>query len=175
VELSSTGIVLGIGQLASKLYRVMDSKAPVHGTNELVRDFIIREGKLPYLKPPPRYVLRKKLRIHWCSYECYDSPAATSAALQILPHWNTDCKLRATLSTEGLEGFAFVAFNGDSTYSDNTPGGFAGYFVEMRVQDHPVLPGGGLQDWPCRFSDRFDFGGMDRGRKSMAHKSGNSY
>ncbi len=45
----------------------------------------------------------------------------------------------------GMEGTAFVAFNGDNKYSDNTPSEFAGYFVELRAQDHPELPGGGLQ------------------------------
>jgi hypothetical protein len=137
--------ILGIEEITSKLYRVMDSKAAVHETGELLRDFIMREGKLPYLEPPARFVLRKKPRIHWCSYECYASPLATRSALQILSTWNTDCKLRATLSTAGLEGTAFVAFNGDSRYSDNTPGAFAGYFVELKAQDHPDLPGGGLQ------------------------------
>lgn len=137
--------ILGIEEITSKLYRVMDSKAAVHGTGEFLRDFIMREGKLPYLEPPPRLVLRKKLHIHWCSYDCYESPLATRSALQILSTWNTDCKLRATLLTSGMEETAFVAFNGDSRYSDNTPGEFAGYFVELRAQDHPDLPGGGLQ------------------------------
>jgi hypothetical protein len=42
----------------------------------------------------------------------------------------------------------FVAFNGDTKYADCKPGesmGFVGYFVEMKAQDHPDLPGGGLQ------------------------------
>jgi hypothetical protein len=137
--------ILGIEEIASKLYRVADSKATVHGTGESLRDFIVREGKLPYLEPPARFVLRKKPHIHWCSYECYESPLATRSALQILPAWNTDCGLRATLPTAGMEGTAFVAFNGDSRYSDNKPGTFAGYYVELRAQDHPDLPGGGLQ------------------------------
>jgi hypothetical protein len=137
--------ILGIEEIASKLYRVMDSKAKVHGTGEPLRDFIMREGKLPYLESPARLVLRKKPRIYWCSYECYESPLATCSALQILPTWNTDCKLRATFPTAGMEGTAFVAYNGDSRYSDNTPGAFAGYYVEIRTQDHPDLPGGGLQ------------------------------
>jgi hypothetical protein len=137
--------ILGIEEIALKLYRVMDTKATVHGTGERLKHFIMREGKLPYLEPPVRLVLRKKLRIYWCSYECYESPLATRCALQILSTWNADCKLRATLPTAGMEETAFVAFNGDSRYSDNTPGEFAGYFVELRAQDHPELPGGGLQ------------------------------
>jgi hypothetical protein len=137
--------VLGIEEIASKVYRVMDSRAVVHGTEEPVRAFILREHRLPHLEPPTHLILRQKLRVHWCSYECYESPSATSSALQILPAWNTDCKLRATLPTAGMEGSAYVAYNGDRKYADDRPGAFAGYFLEVRAQDHPDLPGGGLQ------------------------------
>lgn len=137
--------ILGIQEITSELYRVIDSQARVHGTGELVRDYIIHEGRLPYLSPPGGLILRKKPRIHWCSYERYESPLATSSALQILPGWNSDCKLRATIRTEGLEGLVFVAFNGDTEYPDKTPGAFAGYHLELKAQDHQELPGGGLQ------------------------------
>jgi hypothetical protein len=136
--------ILGIEKLTPQLYRSMDSKALVNKT-QLLRDFIMEERKLPFLAPPPHLVLRKKLHIHWCSYEQYESPSAAQSALQILPQWNTDCKLRVTIPTAGLEGTAFITFNGDNKYSDNTPGTFAGYFFEVQAQDHPELPGGGLQ------------------------------
>ena len=51
----------------------------------------------------------------------------------------------AQLSRRRDGGAAFVAFNGDNRYSDNTPGEFAGYFVELRAHDYPEFPGGGLQ------------------------------
>jgi hypothetical protein len=138
--------MIGIEELAAKLYRVMDSHAAVRGTGEALRDFIMREGRLPYFEPPPpRLVLRQKLHIYWCSYECYESPLATRSALQIVDDFHTNCKLRVTLPTAGLEGSVFVAHNGDTNYADKTPGAFAGYFVELRAQDHPEPPGGGLQ------------------------------
>ncbi|HEX4809462.1 MAG TPA: hypothetical protein VH325_11060 [Bryobacteraceae bacterium] len=137
--------IIGIEEITSELYRVLDSHASVHGTRESVRDYIMREGKLPYLNPGAGLILRKKPRIHWCSYERYASPLATSSALQILPSWNSDCKLRATLLTGRLEGLVFVAFNGDTEYPDKTPGAFAGYHLELKAQDHEELPGGGLQ------------------------------
>ena len=115
------------------------------GTNELVRDYIMREGKLPFLSPPAGLILRKKPRMHWCSYDRYETPGATSSALQILPSWNTDCKLRATLHTDRLEGSVFVAFNGDTEYEDKQSGEFAAYYVELKAQDHDDLPGGGVQ------------------------------
>lgn len=42
-------------------------------------------------------VLRAKLTMYWCAYECYDSPSATESALQILPEWGSDSRLRVTL------------------------------------------------------------------------------
>ena len=79
------------------------------------------------------------------SLESLTEPLATRSALQILASWESDCKLRATLPTAELDGSAYVAFNGDTKYEDGTPGGFAGYFLELKAQDHPELPGGGLQ------------------------------
>ena len=146
--------ILGIEELTPSLYRAMDSKTMVYGTNEPIRDFISREGKLPYLPPPERLVLRAKPKIHWCSYTRYDSPSATSSALQILPEYHNDCTLRATLPTKGLDCSVFVAFNGDTTYPDPHPNesmAFVGYYVEVKTQDHPeddeggLFPGGGIQ------------------------------
>jgi hypothetical protein len=140
--------ILGIAELTPHVYRAMDSRARAYVTGEPLRDFISREGRLPDLPRPPGLVLRKKPRIHWCSYERYESPAATRSALQILDEYGNDCGLRATLPTKALEGAVFVAFNGDTKYPDSKPGdnpGFAGYYVELATQDHPELPGGGLQ------------------------------
>lgn len=140
--------VLGIEQITPALYRVVDSNAAAHETGEPLRDFISREGRLPFLPPPPRLVLRQKPVIHWCSYERYDSPSATRSALQILTEYDNDCTLRATLPTAGLDGSVYVAFNGDTKYPDYEPGqsmAFVSYYVEMKTQDHPDLPGGGLQ------------------------------
>jgi hypothetical protein len=140
--------VLQIEAITPRLYRVVDSKATVYETAEPLSSFISREAQLPYLPPPRALVLRQKPRIHWCSYERYESPEVTRSALQILPEYGNDCGLRATLPTAGLEGSVFVAFNGDTRYPHFEPGesmGFVGYYVEMRTQDHPELPGGGLQ------------------------------
>jgi len=137
--------ILGIQTLSARLFRTMDSKAKVHDTGEPLSAFIMREGKLPHISPFRSLILRKKPRIYWCSYEAYDTPLATRSALQILASWESDCKLRATLPTAELDGSAYVAFNGDTKYEDGTPGGFAGYFLELKAQDHPELPGGGLQ------------------------------
>jgi hypothetical protein len=137
--------ILGIAQITPALYRVLDSAAVVPGTTELARDYMMRRGKLPYIPPPSGLILRKKPRMHWCAYERYETPAATSSALQILPTWNTDCKLRATLRTNGMEGSVFVAFNGDTQYEDKRSGEFAAYYLELKVQDHDELPGGGVQ------------------------------
>jgi hypothetical protein len=154
--------VLEIEKLTPNLYRAMDSKAAVYETKEPIRDFISREGKLPHLPPLTGLVLRAKPKIHWCSYARYDSPSATLSALQILPEYGNDCTLRATLPTKGLDGSVFVAFNGDTEYPDQEPDTswlrwrrwrrkykkkykFVGYYVELKTQDHPALPGGGLQ------------------------------
>src|SRR6202035_4656349 len=79
------------------------------------------------------------------------NPTASRAALQILKQWNSDCRVRATLPTAGLEGLAFVAYSGVSEYPPDVtnlskgPPAFAGYNVELKVSDHPELAGGGLQ------------------------------
>src|SRR5689334_18185747 len=124
--------VLGIETVRPTLYRVMDSKAVVYGTKEPISDFISREGKLPHMPVPTDPVLRIKPTLYWCAYERYDNPSATQSALQILPEWGSDCRLRATLSTNGLDRFVFVAFNGDKAYRDPKEGesqsmAFAGY------------------------------------------------
>jgi hypothetical protein len=142
--------VRGIQTLRPSLYRAMDSKAAVHDTKEPIRAFISREGKLPHLSPPTGPVLRAKPTMYWCAYERYESPSAALAALQILPEWGSDCRLRATLPTNGLDGSVYVAFNGDKEYRDPKPGEspysvFAGYYLEPKAQDNPALPGGGLQ------------------------------
>lgn len=141
--------LLGIETFRPTLYRVMDSKAVVYGTEEPIPAFISREGKLPHMPVPTDPVLRAKPTMYWCADECYDSPSATQSALQILPEWGSDCRLRATLSTKGLDGFVFVAFNGDKAYRDPKPGesksmAFAGYCLELKAQDNPSLPGGGV-------------------------------
>lgn len=142
--------VLGIETFRPTLYRVMNSKAVVFGTEEPIQAFISREGKLPHMPVPTDPVLRAKPTMYWCAPEAYDSPSATQSALQILPEWGSDCRLRATLPTEGLDGFVFVAFTGDKPYRDPKSGEsksrpFDGYCVELRAQDNPSLPGGGVQ------------------------------
>jgi hypothetical protein len=145
--------ILGISKLATNLYRVFDSRGLVYksATGELVRDYIVRTGMLPLMPIPSSPFLRKKPATYWCSFEKYTSPTASREALQILEKWSSDCKLRATLPTAGLEGLAFVSYSGVTDYpsylvnlSQNPPA-FAGYNVEPVASDHPELPGGGLQ------------------------------
>ena len=143
--------ILGIDTLASNIYRLFDSNAVVYNSAELVRDYIARTGKLPEVPPPASLILRKKAHMYWCSFEHYESPAASRAALQILEKWNSDCKMRATLPTSPLKRLAFVAYSGVSEYPPDVknlsknPPAFAGYNVEVKASDHPELPGGGLQ------------------------------
>ncbi|OBB85147.1 hypothetical protein A5760_08895 [Mycobacterium colombiense] len=154
--------VLDIDKITPTLYRAMDSKAVVYPTKEPIREFISREGRLPPAPSLTGLILRAKPKIHWCSYERYDSPSATASALQILQEYGNDCTLRATLPTKGLDDSVFVAFNGDTEYTDQASNRnlfrrlrwcrkykkiykFVGYFVELKTQDHPELPGGGLQ------------------------------
>jgi len=145
--------IIGIHTLHSALYRLFDSKALVYGNpvQELVRDFIIRTGKLPFVPPPSGLVLRQKPRMYWCSFERYESPSASRSALQILEKWKSDCRMRATLPTANLEGKVFVAYSGVSEYPpylmsvSGAGHAFAGYNVELKAADHPDLPGGGLQ------------------------------
>jgi len=140
----------GIRNLAPCLYRVLDSRAMVHGSEERTRDYIMRVGRLPYVERITELVRRSKPRIHWCSYERYETPAATRSALQILDEWGSDCRLRATLPTSARDLEVYVAFSGVMEYPAdviNLSGNhaFAGYNVEMVATDHPDLPGGGLQ------------------------------
>jgi hypothetical protein len=145
--------MIGVDTLHSALYRLFDSKAVVYGSpaQELVRDFIVRTGSLPFVQPPAGLVLRQKPRMYWCSFERYESPSASRSALQILEKWNSDCRMRATLPTAGLEGQVFVAYSGVSEYPSylvsvaGAGHAFAGYNVELKAADHPDLPGGGLQ------------------------------
>jgi hypothetical protein len=143
--------IVGIHTLEPNIYRLFDSNAVVYRSTELVRDYIARTGKLPVMQPPASLILRKKAHMYWCSFERYESPAASRAALQILEKWNSDCKMRATLPTADLENLAFVAYSGVSEYPPHVknlsknPPTFAGYNVELKASDHPELPGGGLQ------------------------------
>ena len=145
--------IIGIHALHTALYRLFDSKGAVYGSlsRELVRDYIVRTGRLPLIPPQPGLVLRQKPRMYWCSVERYDTLAASRAALQILAKWNSDCRLRATIPTIGLEERAFVAYSGvteyppDATIAPGAGHAFAGYNVELKATDHPELPGGGLQ------------------------------
>lgn len=143
--------IVGIRTLEPSVYRLFDSNAVVYKSTELVRDYIVRTGKLPMMQPPVNLILRKKAHMYWCSFGRYESPTASRAALQILEKWNSDCQMRATLPTAELERLAFVAYSGVSEYPPHlknlskNPPVFAGYNVELKVSDHPELPGGGLQ------------------------------
>ncbi|HEY3569933.1 MAG TPA: hypothetical protein VGP73_18510 [Thermoanaerobaculia bacterium] len=143
--------IVGIRTLQPSIYRLFDSNAAVYKSTELVRDYIMRAGNLPLVEPPASLILRKKAYMYWCSPERYESPDVARAALQILDEWHSDLKMRATLPTAELEGLAFVAYSGVSEYSpyvknlSKNPPAFAGYNVELKVSDHPKLPGGGLQ------------------------------
>jgi hypothetical protein len=143
--------IIGIHTLQTNIYRLFDSKSVVYKNTELVRDYIARTGKLPVVPPPASLILRKKAHMYWCSFERYESPTASRAALQILEEWKSDLRMRATLPTAELERLAFVAYSGVLEYSrhlkdlSKNPPAFAGYNVELKVSDHPKLPGGGLQ------------------------------
>jgi hypothetical protein len=137
--------VLGIDTIADRLYRVMDSNALVRGTGELSKDYIRRTGKLPSVPIQAAPVLRSKPVYHWCSYEKWDNPDLTREALQILPEWGNDCRLRATILTSELTDSAFVAFNGDRYDPSDSRLRFYKYFFEPLAQDHPALAGGGIQ------------------------------
>ena len=145
--------IVGISTIRPDLYRLFDSNLVVYKSadGELVRRYIGRTGRLPPMPPPAGLILRQKPAMYWCSFGKYDSPAASRAALQILDEWNSDCRLRATLPTRGLDGHAYVAYSGVKEYPpgvtnlSKNPPAFAGYNVEVTVSDHPDLPGGGLQ------------------------------
>lgn len=137
--------VLGIETLEPYLYRVMSSDHVVRGTAELTKAYVLRTARLPAAPIEVAPVLRTKPFYHWCSYESWDSPEATAAALQILPEWNSDCRLRARIRTADVATSAFVAFNGDRTDPTNETLRFYKYFLEPIAQDHPALEGGGVQ------------------------------
>lgn len=140
--------VVGVEQIAKTLYRVFDSRAKMGETGEPISDLIARTGRLPGVPRQGRPVRRSKPRLHWCSYTAWESPAATRDALQILPEWKSDCSMRASISALCVSHSTFVAFKGDSK-PEYAPDGrelkFVGYFYEPTAQDHPALPGGGLQ------------------------------
>lgn len=145
--------IVDIVTLEANVYRLFDSKLEVYKspTRELVRDYIVRTGSLPWVPPAPNLILRHKPYMYWCSFERYESPTASRIALQILPRWNSDCKMRATLPSASLEGLAFVSYSGVNEYPpeminlSKNPPAFAGYNVEVVASDHPELAGGGLQ------------------------------
>lgn len=136
--------IIRIETLEPRLYRLMDSSALVYRTDEPLRAYIQRTGRLPMVPIQTVPVLRSKPIYHWCSYEKWDSPEISRDALQILPQWSNDCRLRASVLTSDIEHSAFMAFNGDKDPSDSNLQ-FYKYFFEPLAQDHPELSGGGSQ------------------------------
>lgn len=136
--------IIQVETLEPRLYRLIDSRALVYGTDKSIREHIQRTGRLPVVPVQTIPVLRSKPVYHWCSYEKWDSPTSSRDALQILPDWKNDCRLRASILTSDIEGSAFMAFNGDKD-----PSGFNlqfyNYYFEPLAQDHPELTGGGPQ------------------------------
>lgn len=132
--------IIGIESITDQLYRVLDSNATVHGRSELIKDYILRTGRLPPVPLQTRPVRRTKPVIHWCTYDQWADPESTRQALQILPKWS-DCQLRATIPTNKVKTSAFMAFNGDP----HDECCFHQYFYEPLAQDHPPLAGGGPQ------------------------------
>ena len=137
--------IIGIENIATYLYRAMDSNAVVRGSSESTRAYIQRTGKLPLVPNQTVPVLRSKPTYHWCSYDKWSNPDTTRDALQILPEWHTNCQLRATIATSKVGSSAFVAFNGDREDPSNRDLRFYKYFFEPLAQDHPALAGGGPQ------------------------------
>jgi hypothetical protein len=136
--------IVQIETLEPRLFRLTDSRALVYGTNESIRAYIQRTGRLPAVPVQTVPVLRAKPIYHWCTYAKWDSPQISRDALQILPEWNNDCRLRASVRTSDIENSAFMAFNGDKDPSDSKLQ-FYNYFFEPLAQDHPELSGGGPQ------------------------------
>lgn len=136
--------ILGIDTLAPRLYRVLDSNAVVYPSDEPIKDYIQRIGRLPAMPKQTRPVRRTKPRFHWCSYEKWACPETTREALQILPNWS-DCRLRANILTEHVKKSAFVAFNGDRQDPTDDTLKFYKYYYEPLAQDHPPHIGGGPQ------------------------------
>ncbi len=137
--------IIGIETISNNLYRVLGSKSKVYPTDELVKDYIQRTGRLPYVPRQRHPVRRSKPRFHWCSYEKWKDPESTIKALQILPEWENDAQLRVTLFSSNVRRSAFVAFNGDEYDPNDNSLRFYKYFYEPLAQDHPPLCGGGLQ------------------------------
>ncbi|HLF79185.1 MAG TPA: hypothetical protein VJB57_17025 [Dehalococcoidia bacterium] len=136
--------IVGLESIVDNVYRVMSTTARLM-TKESFKDFIVRTGMLPNTRRRSHPVMRsKRRRVHWCSYETWETPEATRDALQILPDWGNDCQLRATLPTVGIRDSAFVAFNADTDESGKGLR-FVKYFNEMLATDHPPLLGGGTQ------------------------------
>ncbi len=136
--------IIGIENIARKIYRVLDSNGKAYPTDEYLRNFICRTGRLPAVPKQRHPVRRTKPRYHWFSYGKWDDPVTTCNALQILPEWS-DCKLRATVSTSQIRRSAYVAFNGDKYDPSNHKLHFYKYFYEPLAQDHPPFDGGGTQ------------------------------
>lgn len=136
--------IINIHKLADCIYRVLDSKATIWKSQELIKDYVLRTGRLPAVPIQKQPVRRSKPMFHWCSYEAWETPDATKEALQILPEWS-NCRLRATLPTYDLRYSAYVAFNGDRQDPENSKLRFYKYFYEPLAQDHPGLQGGGPQ------------------------------
>ncbi len=132
--------IIGIESVTDQLYRVLDATSTVHDSTELVKDHILRTGRLPPVPIQKWPVCRSKPIFHWCTYERWDDPQTTREALQILPQWS-DCQLRATIPTNKVKESAFIAFNGDS----HDKWCFHQYFYEPLAQDHPPMVGGGPQ------------------------------
>lgn len=137
--------IIDIHKLANRIHRVLDSQQTVYKSRELIKDYVKRTGRLPPLPRQRHPVRRSKPKFHWCSYETWANPDATKEALQILPEWKRDCRLRVTLPTYCLKRSAYVAFNGDEYDPENSKRRFYKYFYEPLAQDHPSLPGGGAQ------------------------------
>lgn len=137
--------IVGIDNIENELYRVLSSGATTRDTHEPIRDYIKRMGRLPAVPVQTYPVLRSKPFYHWCSYEKWDTPEATREGLQILPEWNNDCQLRATILTSNVTTSAYVAFNGDNEDPSDSSLRFYKYFFEPLAQDHPPLSGGGPQ------------------------------
>lgn len=139
--------IVGIESIAKFVYRVLDSRATIRGSGELVEAHIKRTGRLPNAEPPKEIVLRSKPSfVHWCSYVKLPTPEDAQHALQIKPEWS-DCKLRATIQTKDIKNHSYMAYNGDRYDPDDADKvlGFYGYFFELLTQDHPPLLGGEVQ------------------------------
>ena len=86
--------------------------------------------------------------------QCVGKPFSHAEALQILPEWESDCSLRASIPSSYVSRSTFLAFNGDirpeeDAYKKRSKRRdalkFVKYFYEPMAQDHEPLPGGGLQ------------------------------